>query len=583
MSAPTFFGRTELRRTLWIFRREFYGVGLFSGIANLLMLAPTLYMLQVYDRVLVSRNELTLLAVSIITLVLLAVMAIAEWMRSRVLVKAGMRIDDMLSTRVFQASFDASLSPQADRQSRAFSDLTELRQFITGNGVFAFFDLPWAPIYTAVLFLMHPLLGWLAVAFAVVQGGVAWWAHHQAKQPNESLLRLQGDELRFLQSKLRNAETVESMGMFAGLKRRWWNRHAAVMAQHEATHSKHHRAIALSKFIRYCQQSFMLGAGALLVIDGQLTPGAMIAANVLGTRALAPIDMMVSSWKAFLSARSAYRRLEALLEQHPPRDPALQRVPPSGHIALRGVCATAPHRTTPILQDIDLDFQPGSITVVIGPSGSGKSTLARVIVGIWPQVQGDVLLDARPLDGWSRDALGPHIGYLPQDVELFDGTIAQNIARMGDEDAPRIIEAAQITGLHPVILRFPKGYDTPMGEAGQLLSGGQRQRVALARALYGKPAIVVLDEPNANLDDAGEAALQHALAAIRAEGKTVVVISHRPGVLAVADRIVVLQGGRVHDQGPRDDVLRRLQAARPATPAVPAAGSGTPAQGAAAA
>jgi len=566
MSLASVFGRTELRRTLWAFRREFYVVGLFSLVANVLMLAPTLYMLQVYDRVLVSRSELTLLAVSLITLFLLAVMALAEWLRSRVLVKAGMRIDDMLSSRVFQASFDASLRPNAGRQGRAFADLTELRQFITGNGVFAFFDIPWTPIYMAVLFLMHPLLGWLAVAFALVQGGLAWWGHRQALQPTEALQRLQSEESRFLQAKLRNAEAVESMGMLPGLKRRWAQRHQVAMDQHAVTHGRQHRVTALSKFVRYCQQSFMLGAGALLVIDGQLTPGAMIAANVLGTRALAPIDMLVGTWRAFLSARAAFGRLEQLLDDHPPRDPALQRTAPQGHVALRGVVATAAGRSEPILKGVDLDFAPGTVTVVMGPSGSGKSTLARVMIGIWPQVQGEVLLDERPLDGWSRDALGPHLGYLPQDVELFDGTIAQNIARMGEEDSPRVIEAAQTTGLHPIILRFPKGYDTPMGEAGQLLSGGQRQRVALARALYGKPALVVLDEPNANLDDAGEAALQQAIKALKGEGKTVVVISHRPGVLAVADRVVLMRDGQVQDHGARDEVLRRLQAARTVPP-----------------
>ncbi|TSE35341.1 Type I secretion system ATP-binding protein PrsD [Tepidimonas fonticaldi] len=560
-------GRSELRRTLAAFRREFLWVGFFSGVANLLMLAPALYMLQVYDRVLVSRSELTLLAVSILTLFLLALMALAEWLRSRVLVKTGLRIDDRLSNRIFQAAFDASLRPNGARQGRAFADLTELRQFLTGNGIFAFFDVPWAPIYAAVLFLMHPLLGWLAVVFALVQGALAWWGHRRALGPTEALQQRQADEARFVQAKLRNAEVIESMGMLEGLKRRWAQRHADVMAQHAATHAQQHRITALSKFLRYCQQSFMLGAGALLVIDGELTPGAMIAANVLAGRALAPIDLLVGTWRAFLSARQAFLRLQALLAQHPPRDPALRRTAPQGHIRLVGVVARAPGRAEPILRGIDLELVPGTVTVIMGPSGSGKSTLARVIIGIWPDVEGEVLLDERPLADWSRDALGPHIGYLPQDIELFDGTIAQNIARMGAEDSALVIQAAQTTGLHATILRFPKGYDTPMGEAGQLLSGGQRQRVALARALYGSPALVVLDEPNANLDDAGEAALQQALQALKAEGRTVVVISHRPGVLAVADRVVLMRDGRIWAQGPRDDVLRRLQAPHAATPA----------------
>mgnify|MGYP001627046093 CR=1 FL=1 len=562
----------ELRRTLWAFRREFYAVGLFSMVANLLMLTPALYMLQVYDRVLISRNEWTLLAVSLLALLLLAIMAVAEWLRSRVLVRVGMRIDDVLSQRVFQASFDASLGPHDARQGRAFADLTELRQFITGNGVLAFFDLPWVPIYIAVLFIMHPLLGWLAIAFAVVQTGMAWWAHRSALAPTEALQRQQLDENRFLQAKLRNAEVVQAMGMLPGLKARWQRRHDDVLQQHARTHARVHRATAWSKFVRYCQQSFMLGAGALLAIDGELSMGGMIAASVLGARALAPIDLLVGTWKGFLSARLAYQRLQRLLLQHPPRDAALRRVAPQGALTLRGVVASAPGRAEPILKGIDLECQPGTVTVIMGPSGSGKSTLARVAVGIWPQVQGEVLLDGLPLDGWHRDELGPHLGYLPQDIEVFDGTIAHNIARMDEPDAEAVVRAARMTGLHTAILRFPKGYDTPMGEAGQLLSGGQRQRVALARALYGQPRLVVLDEPNANLDDAGEAALQQALLALKADGRTVLVISHRPGVLAVADRVVLMRDGRIVAQGPRDQVLAQLRAPSAPAPAMPDAG-----------
>ena len=559
MNTDTRAGNTSLRALLLGFRREFYTVGLYSGLANLLMLTPTLYMLQVYDRVLVSRSELTLLAVSLMALLLLAIMALAEWMRSRVLVRASTRIDHALSARVFDASFDASLQPNEGRMGRSFADLTELRQFITGNGVLAFFDLPWTPIYIAVLFLMHPTLGMLAIAFVLVQAGLAWWGHRLALQPSAALNQLQADETRFLQTKLRNAESIEAMGMLAGLLHRWSQRHRDVMQQHARAQGQQHRTVALSKFVRYCQQSFFLGAGAWLAIEGQISMGGMIAASVLGTRALAPIDQLVGAWRGFLSAREAYRRLARLLDQHPPRDPALRRVAPQGHLSLRQVSARVPGREQPILQAIDLDCTPGTVTVVMGPSGSGKSTLARVLIGIWPQVDGEVLLDQRPLDGWSRDELGPHLGYLPQDVELFEGTIAENIARMGEIDPQRVIEAAQMTGLHALILRFPKGYDTPMGDAGQSLSGGQRQRIALARALYGLPAVVVLDEPNAHLDDVGEAALQNALQALRTRGRTVIVISHRPGVLAVADRVVFMRDGRIVQQGPRDAVLRTQQ------------------------
>ncbi|AVR87902.1 type I secretion system permease/ATPase [Thauera aromatica] len=566
MAVKGFFARSELAATLYAFRREFFVVGVFSMVANVLMLTPTLYMLQVYDRVLVSRSELTLLVVSLITLFLFAVMAFAEWSRSRLLVRAGVRLDAVLSTRVFNASFEANLSQSGAPAQRAFADLTEIRQFLTGNGIFAFFDAPWAPIYIGVLFFLHPFLGWVSIGFALIQASMAWLGHRRTVQPAEEASRASTDVNIYLQNKLRNAEVVESMGMLAGLRQRWAQRHQHYMERQGVAHGLTHRITVLSKWIRYCQQSLALGAGALLVIDGELTPGAMIAANVLMTRALAPIDQMVGTWRGFLGARSAFGRLEQLLQAHPERDPALSRVPPTGAVVLREVVARAVGRVEPILKGVSLHAEPGTVTVVLGPSGSGKSTLARVLMGIWPEVDGEVLLDGQPLAGWSRRELGPHLGYLPQDVELFDGTIAENIARFADIDSEKVIAAARSAGLHEMILRFPKGYDTPMGEAGGLLSGGQRQRVGLARALYGTPALVVLDEPNANLDDVGEAALTSAVRGLKREGRTVFLITHRPGAIAVADQLVVLRDGRILMQGARDAVLAQLRppAAQPA-------------------
>lgn len=559
MAATGFFARSELTATLYAFRREFMVVGLFSMVANVLMLAPTLYMLQVYDRVLVSRSELTLLVVSLITLFLFAVMAFAEWSRSRLLVRAGVRLDEVLSTRVFNASFEANLSQSGAPAQRAFNDLTELRQFMTGNGIFAFFDAPWAPIYIAVLFVLHPFLGYVAIGFALVQAALAWFGHRRTVAPTERASRA-GLELNlYLQGKLRNAEVVESMGMLDGLRQRWAQRHGEYMACQGASQGLGHRIGAISKWVRYCQQSFALAAGAILVIEGELTAGGMIAANVLMTRALAPIDQMVNTWRGLISARSAFGRLEQLLQAHPERDPALSRVPPTGAVVVRDLFASAQGRADPILKGVSLTAQPGSVTVVLGPSGSGKSTLARVLMGIWPEVAGEVLLDGQPLAGWSRAELGPYLGYLPQDIELFDGSIAENIARFAEIDAEKVIAAARSAGLHDMILRFPKGYDTPMGEAGSLLSGGQRQRVGLARAIYGDPALVVLDEPNANLDDVGEAALMKAVLELKAKGRTVFLISHRPGVVAVADQLLVLRNGEVMQFGPRDAVLAQLR------------------------
>lgn len=576
MRIPTFFGRTELRRALWTFRHEFLIVGAFSMIANLLMLTPTLYMLQVYDRVLHSRNELTLLAVSLITLALFCVLAFAEWMRSRVLVRAGQAMDASLSTRVFNASFESRLAQAGAGPARSLGDLIQLRQFLSGGGTLSFFDTPWVPIYMGVLFLLHPMLGVLSIVFALLQGALAWLGHRRTVAPAEAVQQATSESGGFLFSKLRNVETLEAMGMVDNLRPRWAQLQAELRRLQGVAQSMTHRVTAISKTLRYSQQSLVLGAGALLVIDGQLSVGAMIAANVLMTRALAPIDTMVSSWRSFLNARAAFHRLEALLEAHPERDPALTRMAPQGVLELRNVVASAPGRSTPILKGVSTSAQPGTVTVVLGPSGSGKSTLARCMIGIWPGVTGEVLLDGRPIQGWDRDELGPHLGYLPQDIELFEGSIAENIARSGQVDSQRVIEAATSAGLHEMILRFPKGYDTQIGEAGGLLSGGQRQRIGLARAIYGNPVLVVLDEPNANLDDAGEAALVRAVEQLKAKGCTVYLISHRPGILAVADRVLILRDGQVVQEGPRDAVLQAMRAAQAGATGAAASGGSSP-------
>ncbi len=559
MTIPEKFNRNELTRTLWEFRYEFMVAGLFSMVANLLMLAPTMYMLQVYDRVLVSQNTGTLLVVSLITLFLLGVLTFSEWARSKLLVRSGIRMDQMLSRKLFHASYEAYLNPAISNPSRAFTDLTELRQFLTGNGIFAFFDAPWAPIYIAVLFMLHPWLGVMALFFAGVQSVLAWWGSQATKPAQANASKTQQEVSGYLQSKFRNSEVIESMGMVGHLYRRWAERNAKAMGANLSAQDVAGRVTAISKFVRYTQQSLALGGGALLVIYGELSPGAMIAANVLMTRALAPIDLMVGTWAGFLNAREAFNRLSDLLEAHPLRDVPALGVVPKGDVVIQDVVASAPGRDTPILQGVSAVMPAGTVTVVLGASGSGKSTLARVLLGIWPHSAGQVLLDGHAIGKWNRMELGPHIGYLPQDIELFDGSIAENIARSGTVASDKVIEAAEAAGLHTMILRFPKGYDTPMGEAGGLLSGGQRQRIGLARAMYGMPSLVVLDEPNANLDDEGENALVRAVLGLKAQGKTVVLISHRPGIVSVADRLLILQNGMVQASGPRDGVLAALK------------------------
>jgi len=579
MKIPEIMNRDELSRTLWGFRYELMVVGIFSMVANLLMLTPTIYMLQVFDRVMLSQNTSTLMAVSLITLFFFGVLTFAEWSRSKLLVRTGVRLDELISKRLFYASYEAYLNPETNNPSRSFNDLTEVRQFLTGNGIFAFFDAPWAPIYIAVLFMLHPWLGVMALGFAAVQAVLALWGSQVTKPAQLSASQSQQDVTGYLQSKFRNAEVIESMGMLRHLYRRWTERNALAMGSALNAQAVAGRVIAWSKFVRYTQQSLALGGGALLVIQGELSPGAMIAANVLMTRALAPIDLMVGTWSGFLSAKEAFIRLRDLLEAHPLRNKAPMGFTPKGDVVLKDVVASAPRRQESILKGVSALMPAGTVTVVLGASGSGKSTLARVLLGIWRQNSGEVLLDGQPILNWDRMELGPHVGYLPQDIELFDGSIAENIARAGQVVSDQVIVAAEASGLHQMILRFPKGYDTPMGEAGSLLSGGQRQRIGLARALYGDPALVVLDEPNANLDDEGEAALVRAVLGLKAKGKTVVLISHRPGILSVADRLLILHQGTVQASGPRDGVLAALKQQREATQAASAAQIAPPASG----
>lgn len=556
--------RDPLARVLWSFKREFVTVGLFSMVVNLLMLTPTLYMLQVYDRVLVSQSFMTLLVVSLITLFFFGMMAFAEWVRSLLLVRTGVKLDQALSQRVFRSSFLSYLNPSESDPAKAFGYLINLRQFMTGNGVFALFDSPWVPIYIGVLFLLHPLLGVLAIVFALIQTSIAWYGHRIGKDAQAEAGQSQAEAQKFMQSKLRNIEVLSSMGMIEGLYQRWQRLQHKALLQSGTTQQRIGMVSAFSKFVRYTQQSFSLGAGAWLVIHGEISPGAMIAGNVLMGRALAPIDLLVMSWPGFLSSKQAYERLRELMGfELKGRDQTLREMP-VGRLELDDLVVRVPGREKPILAGVSFEALPGTVTVVLGPSGSGKSTLARSMLGIWPNFEGRILLDGQPIAQWTRESLGPHLGYLPQDIELFDGTIAENIARIGEVDSDKVIAAAQAAGLHQMILRFPKGYDTRVGQAGSFLSGGQRQRIGLARALYGSPVLVVLDEPNANLDDEGENALLNAVLLLKQQGKTVVLISHRQGVLKVADRLVILQDGQLVASGPRDGVLAAVQKQREA-------------------
>lgn len=549
---------SELTTILRSFKREFLVVGAFSVVINLLMLSPTIYMLQIFDRVVLSRSELTLLAVTLVTLFLFILMAVAEWARSQLLVRAGMRLDERLNARVFRAGFEAALVQTSANPAQPFSDLVSVRQFLTGSGIFAFFDAPWTPIYLFVLFLLHPVVGAVATVFSLVLAFTTYFGHRLTRDSTAALMANTSSVNAYAQSKLRNAEVVAALGMLDPLRDRWHAQQAGLLHVAARAQRLNSAAQSMSKFVRYSEQSLMLGIGALLVIKGEMTAGGMIAANILMSRALAPLDQLTASWKSFIAARTAYRSLDALLREYPQREGSGVPDSPSGRIQLQDLVAAVPVGGREILHRLNADFSAGAAIAIVGPSGSGKSTLARVLVGIWPEIRGRVLFDGVPLASLDRNFLGPHVGYLPQDVEMLEGNIAENISRFGTLDSIKVIEAAKRTGVHEMILRFPAGYDTPMGEAANTLSGGQRQRIGLARALYGDPALVVLDEPDANLDEAGLAALGDALRQLKRMKKTIFLITHRMALMTEVDRIVLLLDGEIRVHGTRDHVLATL-------------------------
>ena len=551
----------ELAQILGGLRRFFVTAGVFSFFINVLMLVPAMYMLQVYDRVLASRNETTLLMLTLIILALYALMAGLEWLRAKLLVQAGLRLDANLNQRVLSSSFRLNLRQSGASAGQALSDLTNVRQFLTGNGLFAFFDAPWTPIFIIVIFLMHPLLGLVSLCGGLLLLLLTYVTEKATQQPLAAANAAGIAANQFATNSFRNAEVVEAMGMFPALRKRWYALHGKMLGLQTLASDRAGTISACTRFTRVSVQSLILGAGALLVIEGSITAGAMIAASILMGRALAPVELAIGTWKQLVATRSAYDRLARLLGEFGTAAAGMSLPPPKGEYRVENVIAAAPGANAPILRGANFVIPQGKVVGVIGPSGSGKSTLARLLVGVWPVASGKVRLDGADVYTWNKEELGPWIGYLPQDVELFDGTVAENISRFGELDADAVVRAAQRAGVHEMILRLPKGYDTPIGAGGSVLSGGQRQRVGLARAMYGDPSVVVLDEPNSNLDDVGELALVAALNQLKAEGKTVLVITHRTNVLTAVDLLLVLRDGAVQAYGPRNEVLAALNQA----------------------
>ncbi|UTV86175.1 type I secretion system permease/ATPase [Cobetia amphilecti] len=535
----------DLQKVLDHCRRSFVYVGLFSLFINLLMLVPPLYMLQVYDRVITTRSQETLLMLTLVVVFLFMVMGALELVRSRILVRVGNRLDVLLSPRLYGAMFKRSLTTPGKPSAQPLNDLTTLRQFLSGNGLFAFFDAPWVPVYIGILALFHPWFGLFALGAGLVLAVIALI---NEKTTRQLLADANGQHVLsqdLANSNLRNAEVLHAMGMLPGIQGRWAARHREYLALQSKASDRAGLLTNTSKILRLMFQSLILGLGAYLVLAGDLTPGMMIAGSILMGRALAPIDQMINGWKGFSGARTARARLEELLEAVPAEAPSMPLPIPKGRLKLEAVNAAPPGERLPTLKDINLTLAKGEHIAVVGPSASGKSSLARVVLGLWPVQLGCVRLDGADISQWKRTALGPHLGYLPQDIELFDGSIAENIARFQEVDAQLVVQAAQSAGVHEMILRLPQGYDTWLSHGGAALSAGQRQRIGLARALYGKPVLVVLDEPDANLDASGEQALAECLMRLRREGTTALIITHRQRLLQQVDRILVLNDGQV--------------------------------------
>lgn len=540
------------------FKSTLISVGCFTALINVLMLVPSIYMLQVYDRVLTSQNPTTLWMLTLMVVGFFFYMGVLEAVRSFIVIRVGYRLEQRFNLTLYRAAFERNLRQGDGAAGQALTDMTQVRQFVTGPALFAFFDAPWFPVYLAVIFLFNVWLGVLASAGALLLVLLAVLNERLTQRPLAEASGLQQQSSSLAASQLLNAESIQAMGMLGVLRQRWFALHSRFLTLQNQASDTSAVITATSKALRLCLQSLVLGLGALLVIEGQMTPGMMIAGSILMGRVLAPIDQLIAVWKQWSGAQLAYRRLDALLREHP-EPPAPMPLPtPLGQLTVEQVSAGPPGRQQATLQQVSFALAPGEVLGVLGASGSGKSTLARLLVGVWQPLAGHVRLDGAELRQWDREALGPHIGYLPQSIELLRGSIAENIARFGELDGLKVVEAARLAGVHELILRLPHGYDTRLGEGGADLSGGQKQRIALARALYGHPCLVVLDEPNSNLDSLGEAALANALVQLKALGCSVVLVTHRSAALGQADKLLVMNEGRMQVFGPAREVLQAL-------------------------
>jgi len=568
---------SELREAMSACWHAFIAIAVVSGLINILYLTGSFYMLEVYDRVLPSRSIPTLVALSILALTLFTFQGILDVIRSRVMVRIAATLDERLSARVYDVVVQLPLRTKSQGDGLApLRDLDQIRNFLVTTGPMALFDLPWMPFYLLICFLFHPWIGVAALIGALILTSLTLASEFMTRGPARLAGTHVGTRNSLAEAGRRNAEVLQAMGMAPRMGKIWGEANTKYLTSQQQTSDIAGGLGAISKVLRFTLQSGVLGLGAYLVIQGQATAGIIIASSILVARALAPVELAIANWKGFVSARMSWRRLSDVLRGMETGFEPMTLPAPKGNLVVENVSAGPPGVQKIIIQDVSFGLKAGQGLGVIGPSASGKSSLARLIVGVWTPMRGKVRLDGAALDQWSFAELGPNIGYLPQDVELFAGTVAQNIARF-ESDAPSdaVIAASQAAGVHDMIVRLPEGYDTQIGESGAVLSAGQRQRVALARALYRDPFLVVLDEPNSNLDADGDKALAQAIMKVRSRGGIVVVVAHRPSALAGVDQVLAMVNGKVHAMGPRDEVLAKLfgpqqPQQQPATAGVPA-------------
>ncbi len=568
---------SELAQAFGRLRHVVITIAIFSGIINLLALTGSLFMMQVYDRVLASRSLPTLIALAIITVILYVFQGALDFVRSRIMVRVAARLDQTFGERLYRCVLILPLRMRSNGDGmQPIRDLDTLRSFLSGPGPLALLDLPWMPIFLIFVFLLHPWLGLLSLVGIITLLGLTLLTERLSKAPARESQKESALRSSLALGCVRNAEVMRAMGLTNRMVERWLNANNRHLQAQERTSDVVGGIGAVSKVVRFVLQSAMLGMAAYLTIRGEVSPGAIIASSITSSRALAPIEAVIANWKGFLAARQSKQRLEDVLKAMPEQEAPMALPVPRNTLSLEAVTVCAPGGQTPLIHNVSLKLTAGQGVGIIGPSAAGKSTLVRAMVGVWPVVRGHVRIDGAAIDQWDADALGKHIGYLPQDVELFDGTVAENISRFELEPSPEaIVAAAQAADVHQMILHLPDGYETKVGDGGSALSAGQRQRIGLARALYGDPFLVVLDEPNSNLDAEGEAALSKAIENVRARGGIVVVVAHRPSALNAVDLVAVMANGALQAFGPKEEVLQKTT--QPAKP--PVASSGKIAKG----